>query len=696
VRLDDGLHGFARRLASSVALAGIALFAQQSPPPAGAPQQPPVFRGEANLVLVDAYPQRDGKIIEGLTTADFEIYEDGKLQAIRNLEFVRIEGNEPETARRDPNNVPEMIAMAADPHNRVFVAYLDTMQTTVEGSQRIRAPLVQTLNRLIGPEDLFGVMTPLMRPRDIALARRMLSTEDQLSRYWSWGERNGVVAADKTELVLSACFEYRDDGTGRLVPWTVRGDNRLLDKILIERLREDRALQGLEDLVPHLGSLREARSVVLLITDGFLLLGQNRALTEEPARDARMVRAKPIPAMGLADGDYGSCVAELNRLALLDNRRRYLDLIAAAQRANVSFYPVAPNGLAVFDVGAASERSGTETSLADNYAHLRDRVQSLTTLAENTGGIATVNRNDVAQGLRKVIDDLSAYYLLGYYSSNENRDGRFRKIEVKLKQPGITVHARRGYVAQPAVTAAAVPATGTRAAAAAPPAGVADALSALAKVRPEADLYASGALLSPSELRVVVELASRHVDTAAWRGGGTVTVEVRSASGERLTSAKGTIDAGARAVVLAIPVTSSGPLTIRTSASARDAILDADPITLRAASGVLGVPSVFRAAASPRAPLKPMADLQLRRTERIHVEWPISGPTDTRSVRLLTKLAQPITADIGLTERTVDGKPQLAVDLGLAAFGEGEYILEVQATIGGTTDRQWLGFRVVR
>jgi hypothetical protein len=66
------------------------------------------------------------------------------------------------------------------------------------------------------------------------------------------------------------------------------------------------------------------------------------------------------------------------------------------------------------------------------------------------------------------------------------------------------------------------------------------------------------------------------------------------------------------------------------------------------------------------------------------------------SVRLFTRLGQAISADIGLTERPVDGKPQLAVDLGLSALGEGDYIIEVQAGVGGTSDRQWVGFRVVR
>jgi len=129
--------------------------------------QQPVFRGAANLVLVDAYPQKDGQIVEGLTAADFDILEDGKPQKVESFEFVRVDASPSENLRRDPNNVREMYQLTADPHNRVFVAYLDTLQTTVEGSHAIRAPLIDLLNRVVGPDDLFGVMAPGMRPTDL-------------------------------------------------------------------------------------------------------------------------------------------------------------------------------------------------------------------------------------------------------------------------------------------------------------------------------------------------------------------------------------------------------------------------------------------------------------------------------------------------------------------------------------------------
>src|SRR5262245_54219954 len=59
---------------------------QQQPPPQQTPQQTPVFRATANAVQVDAYPTKDGRIIESLTAKDFQVYEDGKLQTLDNVE----------------------------------------------------------------------------------------------------------------------------------------------------------------------------------------------------------------------------------------------------------------------------------------------------------------------------------------------------------------------------------------------------------------------------------------------------------------------------------------------------------------------------------------------------------------------------------------------------------------------------------
>ena len=66
-------------------------------------------------------------------------------------------------------------------------------------------------------------------------------------------------------------------------------------------------------------------------------------------------------------------------------------------------------------------------------------------LALNTDGLALLNSNDLKKQLRRAADDLTSYYLMGYYSTNSKLDGRFRAIKVRSKRPGIEIRARRGY-----------------------------------------------------------------------------------------------------------------------------------------------------------------------------------------------------------------------------------------------------------
>src|SRR5436190_2809953 len=163
---------------------------QQTPQPT----QTPVFRSTANVVQVDAYPTKDGHIVEGLTTKDFQILEDGKPQQIDSVEFIRIEPNAIDSLKVDPNTQEEGNKLAADPKNRLFVIFLDHFHSSLAGSYNVARPLVTFLNRLMTPGDLFGVATPLMRPGELILGRRIESIEDQLLRHWTWGLQRGVIS----------------------------------------------------------------------------------------------------------------------------------------------------------------------------------------------------------------------------------------------------------------------------------------------------------------------------------------------------------------------------------------------------------------------------------------------------------------------------------------------------------------------
>ena len=85
--------------------------------------------------------------------------------------------------------------------------------------------------------------------------------------------------------------------------------------------------------------------------------------------------------------------------------------------------------------GIAAEDLGGESRIAQD---------GLRALAQETGGIAAVNRNDFKGIFDQIVQENSTYYVLGYYAPNERRDGKFHKIEVKVKRPGVTVRTRRG------------------------------------------------------------------------------------------------------------------------------------------------------------------------------------------------------------------------------------------------------------
>jgi VWFA-related protein len=411
-------------------------------------QQQPTFRGGARFVRVDVYPTgRDGKPIEGLTAADFELFEDGKPQAIDTFEFVRVEA-EPEIARADPNSQAEGEALAKDPRARVFAIVLDTRHVDLGSGRAMRRPLVEMLDQLIGPRDMFGVITPQLPASSFLLGRRTTTVADMLERHWVWGAYDQMLPQDDAERLFNSCFGII---TGS--PYRPPGTNEELTKELIARHRERQTLEHLSALVEKLYTIREERKVVIVVTQGWRLFGSNRRAADEVARlrgaaaptvtqqGGRIALGTPPQRPGQADN--ADCVSQALALFAMDSTRYFRDLMQRAARANVAFYPMDPRGLAPFD----QPISHGVMSATEENARLASRAGGLRELAENTDGLALLLNNDLDAQLRRLTETLSAYYLLGYYSTNAKFDGGYRRLQVKVTQPGVHVKARRGYFA---------------------------------------------------------------------------------------------------------------------------------------------------------------------------------------------------------------------------------------------------------
>ena len=146
-------------------------------------------------------------------------------------------------------------------------------------------------------------------------------------------------------------------------------------------------------------------------------------------------------------------------------------MFAAANRNNTSIYAVDPRGLSTGEFDITTNISGSTSQ-----AYLNNSMDSLRSLAENTDGRAIVNRNDLGTAMKQIVRDASAYYLIGYTSTQAPMDGKFHEIRVRVKRPGVQVRARKGYWAYTEADAKRAEA-GPRAG---PPAAVTKALSTLA------------------------------------------------------------------------------------------------------------------------------------------------------------------------------------------------------------------------
>jgi hypothetical protein len=399
------------------------------------------------------------------------------------------------------------------------------------------------------------------------------------------------------------------------------------------------------------------------------------------------------------DIDAHFCDMQATRLAQIDFERRFRDLLTQARRANVAFHTVDVGGLRT----GMPQPSESPASIAGitgfhqaYYQTSTSRMQTLQELAENTDGRAVVNTNDLADGVRKISDDLSAFYLLGYYSSNTAADGRYRRIEVKMKTPGVKVSARPGYLAPTEEMRKAEEAARNKPVTA--PTAVDAELGRLGRIRSDASVYTM-ADASVSEMNVIVEIASREIESGGWGRGGTVSLALAAkADGATPIQAKGTIAENTRSTVIKVPLASVSPSgwRLRVRISGVPGQLEDELDVMPGTPAIVGEPKVFRAGASPRAPLQPMADFQLRRTERVHVEWPAQRTMDNRSARLLNRRGEPLPIDVAVTEKPDGTAFSIAADVSLAPLVQGDYVIELTATAGAEKVQKLLAFRIVR
>ena len=129
--------------------------------------------------------------------------------------------------------------------------------------------------------------------------------------------------------------------------------------------------------------------------------------------------------------------------------RGFRDVSRAAREANVAIYFIDARGLETGPSQFSAQAIGPTDArdIGPAIANLHFESAGSASVAEDSGGFSVENTNDLSAGFRRIAAESRRYYLLGYVSANAKRDGKYRRIEVKVSRPGVKVRARRGYYA---------------------------------------------------------------------------------------------------------------------------------------------------------------------------------------------------------------------------------------------------------
>ena len=383
------------------------LTAQQEQPPRA------VFRTARSIVSVDVIVRdRSGAVVRGLTAADFEVQEDGKLQEILSFTFEEISDKAAPVQKTDllagieeKVQVTSTAPAAARPAapvaatyagRRLIVLLFDVSSMEPEDVQRAVDSAKKYVNEQMSAADMVAVAT-------------VGSTLDVLTDFT--GERNAVDGALSTLAYTEGTATAPPDASTAASDETAAaGEEVSAETAEFDMFNNDVRLRAIRTLADTLAPIEQKKAIVYF-SAGMQRSGQ-------------------------------------------DNQVELRSAINAAVRGNVSIYSIDTRGLqALVPGGDARQQSGRGTSLfsgrgvAQQFARLAASQDTLASLSADTGGRAFTDANDFGEAFSRVQGDMSAYYILGYSSTNPAQDGRFRRIRVRAKRENMRVEARAGYYA---------------------------------------------------------------------------------------------------------------------------------------------------------------------------------------------------------------------------------------------------------
>jgi VWFA-related protein len=395
---------------------------QQTPPPAQkddnvidirqAPPPPPpqqknasknTVKSYVDLVQIDAVvTDKDGKIIKGLTSANFQLVEDGKAQKLDKIDYFDVEkmetaekdDSEPITISLKTSNNPETLRPIVLDH-RMMVLFFDLTSLQPEDLLRSVDAAQKFVNEQMTSADLVSVVS--------------FGTQFRINSDFT-NDKKVLLAAIKSLIPGKDSMLSTQAATANDAVTEDTGAAFSADDTEFNIFNTDNKLYAVEALANLLGGI-PGRKSVLQFTGGITQTGE-------------------------------------------DNRSQLQAATNAANKNNVSLYQVDTRGLLTetpggdASSGMASGRSAFSGSAVFQQTQSRqDSRDTLSTLAQDTGGKLFADEGDFSKIFKQVQDESTGYYMLNYYSTNLARDGRYRAVKVKLVDvpAGAKIKHREGY-----------------------------------------------------------------------------------------------------------------------------------------------------------------------------------------------------------------------------------------------------------
>lgn len=405
----------------------------QKPTPTASPTPTVIERDEevvkisTNLIQIDVtVTDKKGKIITDLKPEDFEVYENNQKQNITNFSFVSTAPNpSPETtstpAKNSKNSIPLPPSAPIKPEQvrRTIALVVDDLTLSFESVHFVRQALKKFVDEQMQEGDLIAIVRTgggIGALQQFTSDKRQLYAAIEKVRWNPAG--NGKMGA------------FANMEASPLQRVQAGGGNVSDEDLEAERIQNQsfNDYQGSIFATGTLGALNfiirgmqelPGRKSVMLMSDGFKLFVKDESGFVESSR-------------------------------ILESLRRLTDL---ANRASVVVYTMDARGLQTVGLTAADNTDAmtpdqVEQTLTDRRNDLFDTQSGLTYLAQQTGGFALINNNDLSGGIRKMIADQNGYYLLGYTPDEDTFDPktrRFNKLTIKLKRPDLKVRYRSGF-----------------------------------------------------------------------------------------------------------------------------------------------------------------------------------------------------------------------------------------------------------